>query len=162
MLSHEKLQELLEAGAKVFGSDGEKIGTLGHIYLDDGTGLPDFATLHTGFLGTAENFVPLTGAEISEEQLYVKFPKSVVKDAPNIDPDGNLSPEDEDRLYHYYSRAGLGSPAPAADPATLQFAGREREVHDGTPRGQTPEAPPTDNSERTQTMRAGVPDPLDP
>lgn len=205
MLSHAELQKILEAGAKVFGPDGETIGTLGHIYLDSGTGLPDFATVHTGVLGTAENFVPLTGAEISNEQLYVKFPKDVVKDAPDIDPAGNLNAEDEDRLYHYYSRAGLGSPDAATErvhlpengesdgPATgLRFAvgdygvrndpspvrprlrkylGPQPGAHGecdpdadvgGTPRGQTPEEPPTDNSERTQTMRSGDPDPMDP
>ena len=205
MLSHEKLQKLLEAGTKVFSSDGEKIGTLGHIYLDSGTGLPDFVTVHTGFLGTAENFVPLTGAEISDEQLYVNFSKDVVKDAPNIDPAVDLKSEDENRLYHYYSRAGLGSPRGAKEPAhppanggpdepgaTPRLPVGERGVRGdpspgpprlrkylgpepdtpgagspdadvgGTPRGQTPEEPHTDNSERTQTMRSGVPGPFDP
>ncbi|GAA1499245.1 PRC-barrel domain-containing protein [Paeniglutamicibacter kerguelensis] len=219
MLSHEELQKLLDAKTKVFGSDGEKIGTLGHIYLDDGTGIPDFITVHTGFLGASENFVPLNGAEISDGQLYVKFPKSVVKDAPNIDPAGDLGAEDEDRLYYYYSRLGAGSPQAAADPApprvnevpdvlaaTSPLAQGQRAVRDdlapvrpllrkhvspepgtpkpgpesdtrsgerleaedvdaevgGTPRGQTPEEPPKDNSERAETMRSGGTNTLDP
>ncbi len=109
MLSHEELKGLLESNAKVFGSDGEMIGTLGHIYLDDRTGIPDFVAVHTGFLGSTENFVPLNEAEVSNGNLYVKFPKDFVKDAPDIEPAGGLSAEDEKCLYDYYSRAGLGS-----------------------------------------------------
>ena len=117
MLSHEELKGLLDSNAKVFGSDGEKIGTLGHIYLDGRTGIPDFVAVHTGFLGSTENYVPLNEAEISNGQLYVKFPKDFVKDAPNIDPAGGLSAEDEERLYDYYFRAGVGGLHDMADPA---------------------------------------------
>ena len=109
MLNNEDLKPLLETKANVFGSEGEKIGTLGQIYLDDGTDLPHFATVKTGLFGSSENFVPLEDAEISNGQLYVRFTKQFVKDAPNVDPMGHLSPEDEDRLYDYYSQAGLGA-----------------------------------------------------
>ena len=108
MLHHENFKPLLESKTNVFGSDGEKIGTLGQIYLDDGTDLPHFATVNTGLFGSKENFVPLTDAEISNGNLYVKYPKHFVKDAPDIGPTGHLSPEDEDRLFEYYSQAGLG------------------------------------------------------
>ncbi|MFJ6416314.1 PRC-barrel domain-containing protein [Paeniglutamicibacter sp. NPDC091659] len=103
MLNHDELHELRNAKAKVFGSDGKKVGTLGQIYLDDQPGTPGFATVHTGLFGMAENFVPLNDAEISGGELYVKFSKDEVKDAPSIDPDGDLSAEDEERLYRYYS-----------------------------------------------------------
>ncbi|WP_411734701.1 PRC-barrel domain-containing protein [Paeniglutamicibacter sp.] len=124
MLHNEDLQPLLETKTTVFGSDGEKIGTLGQIYLDDGTNLPHFATVHTGLFGTQENFVPLSDAEISDGQLYVKFTKHVVKDAPNIDPLGHLSPEEEDQLYDYYSQAGFGTDEISQEPPVP----REREA----------------------------------
>ncbi len=108
MLQHENFKPLLESKTNVFGSDGEKIGTLGQIYLDDGTDLPHFATVNTGLFGSKENFVPLTDAEITNGNLYVKYTKHFVKDAPDIGPTGHLSPEDEDRLFEYYSQAGLG------------------------------------------------------
>lgn len=135
MLYNEDLKPLLENKANVFGSEGEKIGTLGQIYLDDGTDLPHFATVKTGLFGSSENFVPLDDAEISNGQLYVRFTKQFVKDAPNVDPMGHLSPEDEDRLYDYYSQAGLGSDqgVTEAEPAgrnqdTPQLS--EEHVHD--------------------------------
>jgi PRC-barrel domain len=120
MLSHEQLKSLLESNAKVFGSDGEKIGTLGHVYLDGRTGIPDFVAVHTGFLGSTENFVPLHEAEISNGNLYVKFPKDFVKDAPDIEPTWGLSARDEKRLYDYYSRAGAGSLHAGATPDPRQ------------------------------------------
>lgn len=118
MLNNEDLKPLLETKANVFGSEGEKIGTLGQIYLDDGTDLPHFATVKTGLFGSSENFVPLDDAEISNGQLYVRFTKQFVKDAPNVDPMGHLSPEDEDRLYDYYSQAGLGAARGVVEPGT--------------------------------------------
>lgn len=116
MLNHDELQELRDAKAKVFGSDGKKIGALGQIYLDDRPGTPGFATVHTGFFGMAENFVPLNNAEISDGELHVKFPKDFVKDAPSIDPDGDLSAEDEHLLYRYYSLAATEPRVPAVAP----------------------------------------------
>lgn len=109
MLTNEELNPLLGAKTNVYGSEGEKIGTLGQVYLDDGTGLPHFATVRTGLFGSSENFVPLEEAEISNGQLYVRFTKDFVKDAPNIDPMGHLGPDEEDALYEYYSQAGLGA-----------------------------------------------------
>lgn len=109
MLSHEDLKTLMETRASVYGSEGEKIGTLGQIYLDDWTDEPHFATVKTGHFGSSESFVPLSDAEISNGQLYVGYTKAFVKDAPNIDPMGHLGPEDEDLLYAYYSQAGLGA-----------------------------------------------------
>lgn len=137
MLYNEDLKPLLENKANVFGSEGEKIGTLGQIYLDDGTDLPHFATVKTGLFGSSENFVPLDDAEISDGQLYVRFTKQFVKDAPNVDPMGHLSPEDEDRLYDYYSQAGLGSdqgvteaepPAIPRDRGNAEPAGRSQDT----------------------------------
>jgi hypothetical protein len=109
MLSLEDLKSLRNKNSKIFGSDGEKIGTLGHIYVDARGGVPEVITVHAGLFGTAENFVPLTKAEISNGQLYVKFPKNFVLEAPNIDPAGELCKEDEELLFRYYAHAGVGS-----------------------------------------------------
>lgn len=122
MLNNEDLQPLLGSKTNVYGSDGEKIGTLGQVYLDDGTDLPHFATVHTGLFGTQENFVPLSDAEISNGELYVRYTKQIVKNAPNIDPLGHLEPEEEDELYDYYSQAGLGAHEDAQEPATTATA----------------------------------------
>ena len=165
MLSHEELQKLVEAAAKVFGSDGEKIGTLGAIHLDEETGLPGLAAVRMGFLGTAENLVPLTGAETSNGQLYVKFSKDMVKDAPDIEAGGDLGPRAQHRLHQYYSRASLDA-TDTADSGSRSDEPAEPDDVDaqvgGAPRGQTPESPPTTISEGAKTRRPGDADALDP
>lgn len=92
--------------ATVFGSNGEKIGKIGEVYLDDRTEQPTFATVNTGLFGMKETFVPLDKAQQTADGLTVPFDKEFVKDAPNIDADGNLTPEEEQRIYEYYQMGG--------------------------------------------------------
>jgi uncharacterized protein (TIGR02271 family) len=89
-------------GRDVVGSDGEKIGSLKEIYLDEQTGQPEWAIVNTGMLGTKSNFVPLAGAKPSGEDVQVQFTKEQVKDAPGVTDDGELSQSEEAKLYRHY------------------------------------------------------------
>ena len=104
MLTRENLENLLTKGGNVVGSDGSKIGSIGQLYADDDTGEPTWVTVKTGLFGTSESFVPVEGAHHQGEDLVVPYSKEHVKDAPRVDADGHLSPEEEDRLYTYYDR----------------------------------------------------------
>jgi len=98
----DQLQGLLGRGAKVVGPDGAKIGGIGQVYLDDETGGPEWVTVKTGLFGTSESLVPLRGARKSGDNLAIDYDKDTVKDAPRVDADGHLSPQDEEQLYAYY------------------------------------------------------------
>jgi uncharacterized protein (TIGR02271 family) len=87
-------------------TSGDKIGSIGQIYLDDQTGDPSFVTANTGLFGTSQSFVPLQGASVRDGDIAVNYDKDTVKNAPRIDDDGKLSPEEEDRLYEYYGLGG--------------------------------------------------------
>jgi uncharacterized protein (TIGR02271 family) len=88
-------------------NDGDKLGKVGQVYLDDQTGRPEWATVSTGLFGTSETFVPLADATVSGGTLRVPYEKAKVKDAPRVDADqGHLSPAEEDELYRYY---GVGT-----------------------------------------------------
>jgi len=89
--------------ATVIGADGDKIGTVGQFYVSDATGQPTWATIKTGLFGTQETFVPLRGASVRPGELRVAFDKATVKDAPRVDADGHLTPQDEDDLYRFYN-----------------------------------------------------------
>src|SRR6188472_4533061 len=89
----------------VVSTNGDKIGGIGQIYLDDRTGEPNWVTVKTGLFGTSESFVPLDGAELRGRDIVVKYDKATVKDAPRVDADGSITPEEEEALYSYY---GLG------------------------------------------------------
>jgi uncharacterized protein (TIGR02271 family) len=92
-------------GQDVYGSDGEKIGSAGQVFLDDESGQPEWVTVQTGLFGTKESFVPVADAQKTAQGLTVPFTKDQVKDAPNVDVDnGHLSLEEEEQLYRHYGR----------------------------------------------------------
>ena len=89
-------------GSDAYGSDGEKLGRVGEVYLDDQSGQPEWFTVNTGLFGTNETFVPLSEASFSDGRLTVPYSKDKVKGAPNVASDGHLSPDEERQLYEYY------------------------------------------------------------
>ena len=93
----------------VIEANGNKIGGVGQIYLDDQTDEPKWVTVKTGLFGTSESFVPLSGASLSGSDIVVAYDKDTIKDAPRVDPDGHLTPEEEESLYTYYGLGGIGS-----------------------------------------------------
>jgi uncharacterized protein (TIGR02271 family) len=82
--------------------NGDKIGKIDDFYLDTDTKRPEWAVVNTGFLGLKSNFVPATEIRENGECLYVPYDKDMVKDAPSVDADSELSEEEEIRLYDYY------------------------------------------------------------
>ncbi len=93
-------------GADVYDTDGDKVGSVGQVYLDAEKGDPQWVTVKTGLFGTRETFVPLQDADVSGDRVTVAYAKQQIKDAPQVDADGALSQADEGQLYTYY---GLGN-----------------------------------------------------
>jgi uncharacterized protein (TIGR02271 family) len=90
-------------GSTVYSANGDKIGKVGQLFLDDETQRPEFITVNTGLFGTNETFIPVADAELSGDRLTVPFDKDKVKDAPNVAADGgHLDHDEERRLYEYY------------------------------------------------------------
>jgi PRC-barrel domain len=97
--------------------DSDKIGEVVDIYLDNETERPEWAVVRTGLFGLRSTFVPLAEAREVGDELQVPHQRLQVKQAPNIDPDGQLSEVEEAELYrHYgldYDTVTLDSGAPA-------------------------------------------------
>ncbi len=90
----------------VYTTEGEKIGRVGQIYLDDETNTPEWVTVATGLFGSKESFVPLTDAQVEGDRVVVPFDKDKIKGAPQIDADtGHLSQDEERQLYSYYGKS---------------------------------------------------------
>lgn len=103
MITNEQAQQLVSGGGNVVGRDGEKIGQIGQVFLDDRSNEPEWVTAKTGLFGTGESFVPLREARIDGSDVHVPYDKATVKDAPRIDDaDSHLSEGDEDRLFAHY------------------------------------------------------------
>jgi uncharacterized protein (TIGR02271 family) len=89
-------------GATMVDRDGDRVGTIDAIYVDDQSGQPEWALVNTGLFGTKSTFVPIAQASGSGDQVQVPYEKQLVKDAPNMDPDGHLSEEEEQELWRHY------------------------------------------------------------
>jgi stress response protein YsnF len=97
-------------GRTVVDRDGDKIGTFDELYLDEDD-RPAWGAVTTGLFGMRQTFVPLSEAQPDGDVLRVPFGKDMVKDAPNVDPDTQLGPEEEDLLYRHYGLGGRGGGA---------------------------------------------------
>lgn len=93
-------------GQTAYDNDGDKIGKVGQVYVDQDNGQPKWLTVNTGLFGTNESFVPLERVTQSGDDVRIDIDKATIKDAPNVAADGAISPEEEDNLYTYY---GLGT-----------------------------------------------------
>ena len=90
-ISRTQMGNLATSGGNVVGADGQKIGSIGQVYVDDSTGEPSFVTVKTGLFGTAESFVPLQDATVTGSDIRVAYNKTEVKDAPRVDPDERIT-----------------------------------------------------------------------
>src|SRR5829696_4195056 len=77
MISEQQIHHVI--GSTAVGHDGDKLGKVGEVYLDDQTGRPEWATVHTGLFGTHETFVPLSDATVSGGTLRVPYEKAKVR-----------------------------------------------------------------------------------
>lgn len=133
MQSTPSLDDLSAAqGQPVYSADGEKIGKVEDIYLDDATGRPEWIGIGTGFLGGKRLLVPTAAARLDKDGFYVGYDKKTVKETPGIASD-HIDQETEAALYAHYgldysesrSESGLpegaapGAPAAATDSVTL-------------------------------------------
>src|SRR5947208_5149598 len=96
-----RAQDLI--GSDVYDREGDKIGRVGNVYVDDATHQPEWVTVRTGLFGTKESFVPLEGACASEDGISVGVSRDKVKDSPRVDTEhGHLSDQEGQSLYSYY------------------------------------------------------------
>lgn len=58
--------------------------------------------VRTGLFGRRISFVPIAEAQPAGDYVAVPYTKDQVKDAPNAEPDGLLSEQEEARLYDHY------------------------------------------------------------
>jgi uncharacterized protein (TIGR02271 family) len=89
-------------GRTMIGSDGEKIGKITEIYEDPQTGKPEWATVSSGLFGTKQHFVPLAGASPDGEDVRSQVTKDQVSNAPGVEADGQLSEQEEVKLFEHY------------------------------------------------------------
>ena len=114
-------------GDNAVDSDGEKIGTIEEIYMDAETGKPEWLAVKTGLFGSKLSFIPIAEASETGGGVQVPYDNQQVKDAPAVEPDGELSQEEEANLYRHY---GLGYSEARSDSGLPRGNGRDTVGHD--------------------------------
>ncbi|WP_181779732.1 PRC and DUF2382 domain-containing protein [Pseudonocardia pini] len=89
-------------GKAVIGRDGEKLGKVDGVYLDNDTQRPEWAAVKSGLFGSHVSLVPLATADTAGDDLRVPFDKEALSSAPHHDPERELSPQDEVELFEHY------------------------------------------------------------
>lgn len=103
MISGTDLNRL--ADLTVYGRDDEKIGKIVNVYQSTDGPEGTFVTVSTGLWGSHASFVPLDHAELESDRVVVPYDKDLVKDAPRIEADEDLTAPEEDRLHEHYQEA---------------------------------------------------------
>jgi uncharacterized protein (TIGR02271 family) len=123
-------------GRTLIDRDGDKLGKVDEVYSEGDSGRPEWALVQSGLFGTKKTFVPLAGAEADGEELRVPIEKAQMKDAPHVDPDGELSEPEERRLFEHYGvphatagSTGRDTSGPTTDDAMTRS---EEELRVGT------------------------------
>lgn len=108
MITEKMTRELI--GRVAYDARGEKVGTIGQVYLDERSGAPTWATVNTGLFGMKESFVPLDGADVTGDDVALGVHKQAVKEAPHVGQTSEqLSGREEGELRrHYFGSAGTG------------------------------------------------------
>lgn len=143
MITHTEIRDLI--GADLLDSEGDKVGKIGQIYVDDTTGEAEWATVNTGPSGP-ESFVPLAQADRAGRAVRVPYQQATIKDAPKIQPGGGRIDESQEReLYAHY---GLDQAGQRSDSGVPSGQAQVTPQHMATAQ---PAAPGSDRSDKIPT-----------
>ena len=82
--------------------EGNKVGQIGQVYLDDRTGQPLWVTVSTGLFGNRQSFAPIAGSAFDGDDVRLAVSKDTIKDAPNVDDAEHINGDEQNALYDYY------------------------------------------------------------
>ena len=102
----DRLTELEEqyAGYEVYDRDGEKIGRVDHLFVDENDRL-QYIGVKMGLFGTRSVLIPMDTARVDEGQRVIEVlqPRDKVEEGPAFDDPGEVTPGFEERVRSYYA-----------------------------------------------------------
>jgi hypothetical protein len=156
--SEERLRELEEKyeGYKVYDNQGEKIGKVDDLYIDEAD-REEYIGVKMGFLGRKSTLIPMDIVRVNEadKTIEVSESKDRIKDAPSFDDDEDITPEYEERIRSHF---GLESPGPSRARGSYDaHSGARDEERTSASAGDrdTSETPVTRETEETETFEEG-------
>jgi hypothetical protein len=116
-------------GLMLVATGDEPVGRIDAVYVDRTTRQPEWVLVHTGLFGSSRTFVPLTDATKLGDTVRVPHDPGVVREAPRLEPDVDLSESDEARLYAHYGIDYTTAVSPSGLPATESGTDATTELH---------------------------------
>jgi hypothetical protein len=116
-------------GRSVVDSSGEELGKVTSLYLEGDSQRPAWAGVKRGLLRGGETIVPLEGAEEVDGNVRLAYDRATIEEAPDVDPDVELTEEEERRLHEHYGREWAPPSGTETDTAMTRS---EEEVDFGT------------------------------
>lgn len=110
-------------GREVTDSNGNKIGKVDGVWVDDATNALEFIGVKIGMLMGKTHIIPVDQGQTSGGTISVPYDESKIKDAPSFGADDELSPDDEDGIYSYYGVDRSTGQSPSGLPAGEQTRG---------------------------------------
>jgi stress response protein YsnF/sporulation protein YlmC with PRC-barrel domain len=118
-------------GHDLIDRDGDKVGTIVNLYLDEETGQPDWAVVRTGLLGSRLTLVPLDRATVSFAaaavgggRVTVPYDPATILDAPSVALGQELAELDTMALLRHYG-VEVAEPTEAGDLGQTNTPGAE-------------------------------------
>lgn len=119
-------------GADVYGTDGDKIGSVDHTYVDD-RGVPRYVGITMGGLFRKHRLVPVDGAQTNQDGLQVPFTKDTVANSPDAsDLEGTIPADLLDSVSAYYAGTQAGGETVGARAVTEGDDGGEADQDDSS------------------------------
>src|SRR5919202_1367875 len=101
----DRLAELEEqyAGYEVYDRDGEKIGRVDHLFVDENDRLK-YIGVKMGFLGARSTLIPMDIVRVNDRRqlVEVEADKDAIKEGPTFGDDREITVEFEQRVLNYY------------------------------------------------------------
>ena len=101
-------------GVEVTNQDGEKLGRVDGLFVDDQVNVPTWVAVGSGIFGSHHCLVPLAQTRFVDGRLLVPYSKDDLTLAPHHDPDEPLTVEQEQTLFAHYNVGYSDADGPGA------------------------------------------------
>lgn len=116
MISRTEAEQVVDRGGSARNRDGEELGRVVRVFLDQYTGWPSFMTVRLGESTSHETFVALHEADLQGGDVVVPYNRQRVHNAPTVSAGQELSLREEDELFDYY-----GVPIEGVEPSVAHL-----------------------------------------
>lgn len=89
-------------GNEVVDVEGNKVGTVDSVWVDEVAQCVEFLGLSTGWIFGQTHIVPAGAEQVKDDVITLPYTTEKVKGAPHFDKDAEIWPTDENKIYQYF------------------------------------------------------------